>query len=145
MVSKQAPSPSVPEVPGINWAAVDNLADARALLGKVVTASEALGDGSEFITDKNLLVKVRFLVLDYRFITDEKTEREYVNVLIMGTDGSKARFNDGSTGIYAQLKEFNERFGPGVGIEVKNGLRKSDYVTEVDGKKQEATTYYLST
>jgi hypothetical protein len=145
MVSKQAPSSSAPELPEINWATITNLADARAVLGKVVTASEALGDGSEFITDKNLLVKSPFLVLDYRFVTDEKTEREYVNVLIMGTDGSKARFNDGSTGVYQQLKDFTAQYGPGVGIEVKGGLRRSDYVTEVDGKKQDATTYYLST
>lgn len=130
-------------VPAIDWSKVTDLATARELLGTVVDSSEVLGDGAEFITDKNVLVGVPFLVLDWRFIVDEKTEREYVNVLIMGADGTKGRFNDGGTGVYAQLKQVSEETGK-VGIQVKNGLRKSDYTKDVDGKKQAATTFYLS-
>jgi hypothetical protein len=140
MVSSKAAKPATPE---IDWAKIDNLADARAALGVVVNSSEVLGDGSEFITDKNVLVGSPFLILDWRFITDEKTQREYVNVLIMGANGEKARFNDGSTGVYAQLKKVSENTGK-VGIQVKQGLRKSDYTTDVNGNHVSATTYYLS-
>jgi len=140
MVSSKA---SETAVPGIDWAKIDNLADARAAMKLVVKSSDVLGDGAEFITDKNKLVEVPFLILDWKFIVDEETQREYVNVLIMGASGDKARFNDGSTGIYAQLKQVSDNVGK-VGIEVKQGLRRSDYVKVINGKNEKATTYYLS-
>jgi len=140
MVSSKASEPATPE---IDWAKIDNIADARAAMKLVVKSSDVIGDGAEFITDKNKLVEVPFLVLDWKFITDEETQREYVNVLIMGVNGDKARFNDGSTGIYAQLKQVSENVGK-VGIEVKQGLRRSDYIKVINGKNEKATTYYLS-
>jgi len=140
MVSSKA---SETAVSGIDWAKIDNLADARAAMKLVVKSSDVLGDGAEFITDKNKLVEVPFLILDWKFIVDEETQREYVNVLIMGASGDKARFNDGSTGIYAQLKQVSDNVGK-VGIEVKQGLRRSDYVKVINGKNEKATTYYLS-
>lgn len=140
MVSKN-PAPTA--AAEIDWSKITDLAEARAALGTVVSASEVLGDGSEFITDKNLLVKSPFLILDWRFVIDEETKREYVNVLIMGTNGEKARFNDGGEGVYKQLKRVSEESGK-VGIQCKSGLRRSDYTTEVNGKSQKATTYYLS-
>lgn len=137
MVSKAAAN----EVsPAINWADIKDINAARAALGTVVSASDVLGDGAEFISDKNVLVKAPFLILDWNFIVDEKSKREYVNVLIMGPNGEKARFNDGGEGVYKQLKQVSEQIGK-VGLEVKNGLRRSDYVKEGVG---EATTYYLS-
>jgi hypothetical protein len=143
MVSKsEAAKAAEVNAPEINWADINDLAAARAALGTVVSSSDALGDGSEFIKDKNTLKGVPFLVLDWRFVTDEETQREYVNVLIMGANGNKARFNDGSTGVYAQLKGLTEQYGGTVGLEVKSGLRRSDYKNP-DGTP--ATTYYLST
>lgn len=134
---------SAEAAPAIDWSQITDLDAARAVLGNVVNASDVLGDGSTFIEDKNVLVGSPFLILDWRFITDEKTEREYVNVLIMGTNGDKARFNDGGTGVYAQLKKLSAEIGV-VGVNVKGGLRRSDYTKEVNGKKERATTYYLS-
>lgn len=139
MVSKREESKGAVEA-AINWADITDLNAARAVLGNVINASDILGDGAEFIEDKNVLVKVPFLILDWKFITDEKSGREYVNVLIMGVDGTKGRFNDGSTGVYAQLKQVSEQVGK-VGIECKHGLRRSDYTKEGVG---EATTYYLA-
>jgi hypothetical protein len=141
MVSKATPKETTTsvEAPGIDWGKIDNLADARAALGVVVNISELLGDGSEFIKDKDMLVGRAFLVLDWKFIVDEKTKREYVNVLVMGGDGSKARFNDGGTGVYAQLKAVQEECGK-VGLEVKGGLRRSDYVNDEGA----GTTFYLA-
>lgn len=141
MVSKTSPKDAAAAVENsaTDWGKIDNLNDARAALGVVVNISELLGDGSEFIKEKNVLVGSPFLILDWRFIIDEKTQREYVNVLIMGANGSKARFNDGGTGIYAQLKQIQEECGK-VGVEVKGGLRRSDYVNESGA----GTTYYLA-
>lgn len=140
------PSAEVAE-PGIKWGAVDNLNDARALLeshyGAVLSSSNVFGDGAEFIKDKDKLVDTPFLVCDFRFITDPDTEREYVSVLVMNANGEKARFNDGSTGVYAQLKSVHEQYGV-IGITCKNGLRKSGYTKEINGKMEKATTYYLS-
>lgn len=132
---------------GILWGKVDNLADARNLLeshyGAVLSSGNLFGDGAEFIKDKNVMVGIPFMILDFRFITDPDTEREYVSVLVMNGAGEKARFNDGSTGIYAQLKQVHAEYGV-IGITCKNGLRKSDYAVEIDGKKEKAVTYYLS-
>lgn len=137
MVSKKTETPATSE---LNWANIKDLAAARAALGEVVNISELLGDGSTFFPDKAPFVGVPFLVLDWRFIIDEESQREYVNVLIMGANGDKARFNDGSTGIYAQLREISDNVGK-VGLEVKGGLRRSDYTKDGVGN---ATTYYLS-
>lgn len=133
--------------PAIEWGKIDNPADARRALeaahGAVLSASTVFGDGSEFIKDKDRMVGVPFIVCDWHFNVDPSTDREYVNVLVMNANGDKARFNDGSTGVYAQLKKVSEEFGV-IGIECKFGLRKSEYEVEIDGKKQKATTYYLA-
>jgi hypothetical protein len=134
--------------PTIQWGQIDNIADARNALenaGVAVIASNVLfGDGSEFIQDKSRLVGTPFLVLDWRFIIDEETKREYVNVLVMNPQGAKARFNDGSTGVYQQLKQVTEQAGI-VAIECRLGLRKSDYTyTNDKGETSKAVTYYLS-
>lgn len=132
---------------GIAWGQVDNLADARRLLeshyGAVLSTANLFGDGAEFIKDKNLLVGTPMMILDFRFVMDPETEREYVSVLVMNGNGEKARFNDGSTGVYAQLKKVHEEYGV-IGITCKNGLRKSDYAIDINGKKEKAVTYYLS-
>lgn len=140
MVAKSTPATTGTENAEIDWSGIKSLGDARAALGNVINVSELLGDGSTFFDDKSVFVGVPFLVLDWRFITDEKSGREYVNVLVMNKDGDKARFNDGSTGVYAQLREITDRVGK-VGLEVRGGLRRSDYVKEGVG---EATTYYLA-
>lgn len=142
MVSKATDKPAATETEKaeFDWRTVTNLQDARAALGNVVNVSDVLGDGSTFFDDKAVLVGKPFLILDWRFIVDQKSGREYVNVLIMGANGDKVRFNDGSTGVYEQIKKIDAEFGK-VGVEVRGGLRRSDYVKEGIG---EATTYYLS-
>lgn len=150
MVAKKSAENEAPAgeiVPAIEWGKIGNLADARAALekvhGAILDSSSVFGDGAEFIKDKERMVGVPFLVLDWRFNVDPDTEREYVNVLVMNAEGAKARFNDGSTGVYAQLKKVTEEYGV-IGIQVKQGLRKSEYTVEIDGKKEKAVTYYLS-
>lgn len=131
------------ETKAIDWQSVTSWAEAAKLLGPVTESADVFGDGATFLKDKAKLVGVPFLILEWHYITDTETNREYVNLHIMNEQGQRARFNDGSTGIYAQMKNA-EGNGATAPILVRNGLRRSDYVTEVDGKKQSATTFYLS-
>jgi hypothetical protein len=152
MAAKTSPeenSSTEVEAKGIDWGKIGSLDEARAALleqyGAVFDSSALFGDGAEFIKDKNELINVPFLILDWRFVTDPDTKNEYVSVLIMhAATGAKGRFNDGSTGIYSQLKQVTAEYGVNGGIAVKHGLRKSTYTKEVDGKPQSATTFYLS-
>lgn len=132
----------------IEWGKVDSLTDARLILeshyGQILDIATEFGDGAEFMDDKSKLIGIPFVILDWRFIVDKKTQNEYASVLVMNTEGSKARFNDGSTGVYAQLKTLTERYGVTGGVQCRHGLRKSDYTTEVNGKATSATTYYLA-
>lgn len=128
----------------IDWQTVSTWQEAAAALGQpVLEGSDVFGDGASFIKDKAKLVGVPFLILEWHYVTDEETQRQYVNLHIMNEQGQRARFNDGSTGIYAQVVDAEAR-GAQAPIVVRNGLRRSDYVTEVDGKKQSATTFYLT-
>lgn len=145
MVASKAPKDAAKEVEntGIDWSKVTDLNEARAALGVVVDISELLGDGSEFIKDKNVLIGSPFMILDWRFNKDG-SGREYVNVLVMGSNGEKVRFNDGGTGVYAQIKAIQDECGK-VGVMVKGGLRKSDYTFENEkGVKTAAITFYLA-
>lgn len=155
MVSKAAENKNesgatkVVATPVVNWGSIDNISDARQALMDVgvpvMSSANLFGDGAELIKDKSLLVGSPFLVIDWRFITDEKTKREYVSVLIISPAGQKGRFNDGSTGVYKQLKEVTEQYGGPIGIDCKNGLRASEYDVENEaGGKEAAVTYYLS-
>lgn len=132
----------------IDWGKVDNLADARLRLeshyGQIFDAGKVFGDGAEFIDDKTRMIGVPFIVLEWRFIVDKKTDNEYVSVLVMNSDGNKARFNDGSTGVYAQLKKLTEEYGVHGGVQCRQGLRRSEYTVMVDGKNTYATTFYLA-
>lgn len=133
----------------IEWGKIDNIADARAELeaayGAVLSSSKVFGDGAEFIKDKNILVNKPFLILDWRVNVDPDTGNKYVNVLIMGPNGDKARFNDGGVGVCKQLMQVQEQYGI-IGIECKYGLRKSEYtVPQGDGKPPtKAVTFYLA-
>jgi hypothetical protein len=132
-----------------DWAAISNWEDALSHFGpgELVESAEAFGDGSTLLSseEKDLLVGKQFIVLEFRFITDETTNREYVNVLGMTRDGGKFRFNDGSTGILQQCKAYFERTGYTGGIVCGKGLRKSDYIAELpDGTRTPATTFYFA-
>lgn len=127
-----------------------------------LTDSAKLGDGFHKI-DKELneavkraLVGVPLIVIDWKKLLDEESQRFYasIRVRIIGalspklmqlTQGNaNIRISDGSTGIFPQLQEAQER-GMGA-IACKHGLRASDYVKDIPGKgKQESTTFYLDT
>lgn len=116
-----------------------------------------VADEYEKIDNKDELIGKPFFIEDLKFITDKKTNREYVRVEAVDvSSGSKIAFTDGSTGIKDQLvamvgsRSQDARFkladgSTDVRAYVKRGLRKSEYETEdAKGNAISATTYYLA-
>lgn len=109
---------------------------------------ETIGD-FELVEDKDELLGKEFVIAAFIFrpsdITRNGIQQKYVTVYAMTKDSEKIVFNDGSTGIAAQLQEIQDRTGKRGGIYCKRGLRKSeyDYIDE-KGDKSPATTYYLT-
>lgn len=101
--------------------------------------------------NKETLCGIELLLLDWRFNLSKKIiknghQAEFVSVLCLNMDsGEKVIINDGSTGIYQQLKAVTNLKGIQGGLLVRGGLRKSEYPYETpDGSIVEATTYYLA-
>lgn len=104
----------------------------------------------DIITDKDQLINVPFLIVEWRFHNSTKFEGEFCSLEIMDKDGNRAIVNDGSTGICKQLRELsahrveNEHAAPNALRMVAGGLSRSDYETEdAAGKTIQASTYYL--
>ncbi len=108
----------------------------------IVTADDELGDGFAVLdkAGKASLLDVLFLIVEWTF--SEGDQGEFVSMRIVARDGRKLIVNDGGTGIYAQLRELTDRTDKQVGLVVKRGLRKSDYIHPEHGA---STTYYLNT
>lgn len=140
------------------------LSEAFGSLGVAVEDySESYGSGFTVLDsdDKNRLVKVPFGILEWRF--NDGDQGEFVSAVLMTEDGAKYVINDGSTGIYEQLKKVTadrkergaDDYAATHALLVKKGLRRSDYDTDASGKpvekgadpsmvKGSGTTYYLS-
>jgi hypothetical protein len=138
----------------VDWSTVKSWDDVLNVTnGEMLDSQVLLGDGSQFIKDKDMLVdKGPFVVLEYRVITDPETLRDYVNVLIYHKEYGKLRFNDGSTGIMTQLLEYGEKVkrdnlyttqGNIPPMHCQN-VRVSEYTVEQDdGSRSKAKTFYL--
>ena len=101
------------------------------------------------LVDKATLVGKPFIIYSFT-LRDGDFGRPYVSVNAVlegsspGAPVSRVVFNDGSTGIAAQLKEMAAQGIMG-GIRVTKGLRVSEYeFTGSDGITKPAKTYYLS-
>ena len=144
MVSKQQSNGTTEIEPRIDWTNVLTWEDAVASCPSIAMSSHAFGDGSVFITNKDeLMDKGEFLILDWREVMDPVTGNTYLNILVINRANQKARFNDGSSGIMRQLLDWQEKNGGKIVQAVCQNVRKSSYVTEIDGKNVSATTYYL--
>jgi hypothetical protein len=107
---------------------------------------------------KGTLCGVPFVIVEWRF--NEGDAGEFVSVSLVTEDGRKLVLNDGSTGIYQQLKEITgERLARGItaqtGLAVRKGLRVNEYEYsptlgravkrgESAPDKAKAKTYYLA-
>lgn len=133
---------------------ITSFEDAAALLASkgidVVFADQQLGNGFAILDDKSKLVGVQIFLIEWNFYEGEFGP--FVAAMLAakfpGTVGlAKYILNDGSTGIYQQLRNYTDQKERQRGMMVKNGLRKSVYdtVDEATGKTKESTTYYLDT
>jgi hypothetical protein len=143
----QSNSPVMPEfIP-------TTFAEARA---KVAEVGEAELKGSIFpVVNKELLIGVPMMILNFQWNVDDKTGNEFVSLHVITDKDERWTVNDGGTGIYQQMKQWEHDIPDRkTMIDIPNGLRKSEYTAkwkEVDAKTGEvknvsgpATTYYFA-
>lgn len=145
--------------------AVRSFAELENLTGNTVDAltvvSDALGDGFSLLSKKERLIDVPFIILGWRFnlkIDHPDQQGDFVSVYVMTRKEEKYIFNDGSTGIYAQVDELETKIKKGevnpqtgqpltLPMLCKGGLRVSryDYENPESGETAAAETFYLNT
>ena len=154
---------SVDELRAIDsWDALGEFVSSASIL---VNRLSEYGPGLTVVTDKNALIGVPLMILDYRF--NEGDSGPFVSavavvrtpITISGDVVSKIVINDGSTGIYSQLRSIEaERVADGTDVirplYCEHGLRRSDYdrkdesgnviMNDKTGKPERATTFYLA-
>lgn len=132
---------------------IKSMDDALKALGSVTEIEDYndYGSGFDVIEDKDLLKGVPFVIIEWRFSHSKQFDQEFVSALVMDENDRKSVVNDGSTGIYAQLRAVTDkrikdnRPYPQAGLICRSGLRRSDYEVEDDkGKTIAATTYYIA-
>lgn len=102
------------------------------------------------VVKKDALVEVPFMITDVRFYESKQYDSEAVAICCITEDGQKLVFNDGSTGVFQQVKHMVATSKRKAGILCSNGLRKSTYKVEIpdgfdgDTKEIEASTFYVA-
>lgn len=130
---------------------IDSLASIGALLGDKIGSATDLGSGFALLDTpgKRRLCGVPLLILMWNFSQGDMGEFVSAHVVSLDPTGKvtgKYVINDGSTGVYRQLKDWTERTGERQGLHVPRGLRASDYTfTDTDGVEKPATTFYIDT
>ena len=113
------------------------------------------GSGFTILQNKDKILDTKFAILEWRFTKSAKFDSEFVSFACVTASGEKWIVNDGSTGIYKQLRAITDerisagRPNPQIALRVDGGLRKSDYEQEYvdengEMKTRKATTYYLA-
>lgn len=134
----------------------------QAELGGTIVPASELGNGFTVLNgdDKVQLVGLPCLFMGWTFNLGDQGEFVSATVVAKGAGGSliKAIVNDGSTGIYKQLRQFTEQSGGKQGgLAAANGLRYSEYYVDTDPKSptygdvskvaaegfKKARTYYI--
>lgn len=121
---------------------------------EVVEAREEIGDGFDYLDNKDYLVGRPSLILKWEpALSESFTDRDgkplktvQVWVITQGIKGTlKFRISDFSTGLCEQLWEYSLRTGRNGGLMAPKGLRKSEfpYVNKETGERTVAKTYYL--
>jgi len=137
----------VPVLSSESLVAIKTFDDALALLretygeSSVAVASEVLGDGFKMLAEKDQLIGCAFLAVAWQFTMGD--HGEYVIARIITARNEKLVITDGSTGIYQQFADYSKRSGKFNGLYVEQGLRRSDYTYDDNGKEKAASTYYL--
>lgn len=136
--------------------AIESYADAEAAFNSDFVSFSVGGDYD--LVDKSTLVGVPFIVLRWRFTvpaegkprysTENNPDGEFVSVECITDKDQKVVFNDGSSGVYAQLKAVSST-GRQQGGKCNQGLRVSEYEYESVDKRGKvvmlpARTFYLT-
>lgn len=138
-------------------AAIASFEDALRIAGEdgSLIGAEALGDGFRIETDKEKLVGVTFVVVDWDYGKNVTMGEKFIIIRLVTQDGRKLIITDGSTGIMRQLEMlFQVSKGKLRRVLCNGGLRASQYwiaeemgvgIVQADyaGKKKLATTYYI--
>lgn len=134
---------------------IDNYVDAVNLLrgeGALTDqqASELTGFGLLPGKDKELLLGVPFLIIQYEFKVGRDSS-SFVECAIITTHDDKHLLRDSSKGIYVQLRNvYEERVAtgnpnPDLGYPVRKGLTYQDHnYTGLTGETTKSRTYYLA-
>lgn len=142
---------------------ITDYASAALLLDTLgIPAEDAADYGTGFsVIDKSKLLGVPLLILQWRF-NEGDYDGDFVSVEAVTKHGDKVVFNDGSSGIRAQLQTVTvQRIAKGhpapqAGLRVVGGLTKTDYFFNADTKESRnkvpagekgwapASTYYLA-
>ena len=128
----------------------DALAAAQEEGEEIALASQEIGSGFVVLDDKDFLLKVPFLMLEWRFNAgkyenDMGEKTDFVSITLVTKNNDKYILNDGSTGIARQLREYSDRSGKFGMLMAEQGLRVSrDYTVVVNGREITGTTYYIA-
>lgn len=144
----------------------DAVAAVTAEYGGVADIADFLGNGFTVLatSDKGKLVGVPLILLEWRFNSGD--QGLFVSATAVTQDGARLIINDGSTGIYSQLRDLTDEDGRFGGLRVPKGLRASEYDTcaecgrprrkddavcandkcqDESDRRSRGTTYYLDT
>lgn len=108
-----------------------------------VVPTDQFGHVIENDEERNKLIKQPFLIVKWDFYDGDFGE--FASARLITPDNERYILNDGSTGIYQQLKNLTDQSGMRGMLLVKKGLRVSVYDKEMpDGRViRDARTYYL--
>lgn len=141
--SKKSQDVVIPHLSDAEIRNIDTMDAAIAALGGDVVAVFSESGEWDVVADKGTLVKVPFVGLRWRFT--EGDMGSFVSLEIVTEDGRRLVVNDGSTGIYRQLRTLTDETGRMQGITCRKGLRRSDYTyADEKGLERPATTFYLA-
>lgn len=115
----------------------DAVALAQNEYGSILNIHETeLGDGFRVASedDKRRLIGVPLFLLEWHWNDGDFGQFVSVVAIAQGENGQATKWilNDGSTGIRDQLADFETKYNRNGGLSVRNGLRVSDYNTDLD-------------
>lgn len=115
------------------------------IAGQSIDSTEALGTDQfgPILSDKMVLVGLPFVIVKWNFYQGDVGE--FVSAWVLTKTNDRLIMNDGSTGIYAQLRALTDATGQDSGLICRHGLRVSEYDwTKPDGTVGgRAKTFYI--
>lgn len=124
--------------------------------GDLALADKELGDGFALLANKDTLIGVPCLFMEWHFYPGDFGEFVSARIATKQGENGVGRYivNDGSTGIYQQLRDYTDRYSKHGGLVSRHGLRKSEYDTNKEGVPvakgapdavSKGVTYYIDT